>query len=134
MDYGALALAALKQLGGVLSGSAICTLVGAPIMKLTERAIPLWRHALICFWAFARGIALLFVVTDVWATWLRLPYPSWAGSLVGIAMLCAIGWLISADLKKQGVHRRFPGVGARVILALVLGLVVVVVVAFFAKL
>jgi hypothetical protein len=48
-------------------------------------------------------------------------------------MLCGIGWLISADLKKQGVNRRFPGVGARVILGLVLGIVVLVVVGFFAK-
>jgi len=133
MDYGALALAGLQQLGGALIGCVICTLVGAPIMKLTERGIPFWRHALICFWAFARGFALYDVATDVWVGLLRQPDPSWADSLADIVMLCGIGWLISADLKKQGVNRRFPGVGARVILGLVLGIVVLVVVGFFAK-
>jgi hypothetical protein len=134
MDYWALGLAGLQQLGGALVGCAICTLVGAPIMKLTERGIPFWRHALICFWAFVRGVALYDVAIDVWVRLLRQPLPSWADGLALIVTLCGIGWLISADLKKQGVNRRFPGVGARVIFWLNVVVVVVVVIGLFAGL
>ena len=134
MDYWAFGLETLQQLGGALVGCAICTLVGTPIMKLTERGIPLWRHALICFWAFARVFVVYDLATDVWVKLLRQPVPSWAGSLADIVTLCCIGWLISFDLKKQGVNRRFPGVGARVILGLALGIVVVVVIGLVAGL
>lgn len=90
-------------------------LVGAPIMKFYERKIPIWRHALICLWAFLRGMVILTFLMFIWIIVLRQSYKEFP-SISQAAVFLGIGYLISSDLRNYGVIRKFPGIGARVIL------------------
>lgn len=94
-------------------------LVGAPIMKFYERKIPIWRHALICFWAFLRGMIIITFLYFVWILILRQSYKDFP-SISQAAVMLGIGYLISSDLKSYGVIRNFPGIGARVIFGFVI--------------
>ena len=72
------------------------------------------------FWAVFR---VLLGATALWAIvfFLNFKVPSQLSGLFGLACVCAVGWLVSHDLKHQhGVGSgKFPGPGAKVLLSLI---------------
>ena len=103
--------------------TAICALFG----KLFARQVPFRRLIVTCFKAFLP--VLLFGFALIVA---GLRIPSGLDAPVAVAGDCVVGWLITRDLKGQGVPAKFPGVGAKVITcyqALILAVVVTVIVA-----
>jgi hypothetical protein len=112
-----------------LATLAVSTVVCAGLAKLFARQVSLRRLIVTCFKAFGLILLLGFVVR-IAVTLAGMRVPSGLGDLLGIASVCAVGWLITHDLKGQGVAAKFPGVGAKVMtcylllsLALVVGVI-----------
>jgi hypothetical protein len=51
---------------------------------------------------------------------LQIPVPAGLSGVVSLAGMCAAGWLITHDLEKYGVPKKFPGVGFKVMLGLLI--------------
>ena len=112
--------------------AAVLTILGAPIMKCFAWRVPVLIHAVVFFVA-------VFAVYFVWAVILAVGvmfkvYPTQDTGLYALIGMCpAAGWLITRILAKTyGTSRKFPAVGARVMLVLVpiVSAIVVIVVRF----
>jgi len=124
MDTESLWIVAIHWLLAIFIYSILGSIISAPIAKFYARSISIYRHWLIAFWAFIRGISALALIWVFGTMVVQQPNDvlSW---IVFLAALCGIGWLISLDLKRRGVGRGFPGIGARAITGVVLCLCVI---------
>ena len=104
------------------------TAISAVLAKLFARQVPFLRLVISCFKAFA-PVLLLALVIGIAGVLTGMRMSSALTTPLTFAGQCAVGWLITRDLKSQGVPANFPGVGAKVMTCfIVLTLVVVVVV------
>lgn len=98
-------------------GAALLALLAAPIVKLSARNIAWSRIGVIGFRSFLPallGISLTYAVyVDIFG---KRPFETPA--LLIMAWLVLAGWLLSRAMKHEGVVRRFPGIGTRVIVGL----------------
>lgn len=98
-------------------GAAFFALLATPIMKLSARSTRLRRTLMIAFRAFlpaVLGISLSYAVyVDILGK-----RPGETPAYLLLAWLVLAGWLISRGMKQEGVVRRFPGIGTRVIFGL----------------
>ena len=110
----------------------VSTAICAMLAKLFAMQVPFRRHIMTCFKAFL-PVLLLALAGQMVIRLAGLPMiPSGLNVPLAIAGNCAVGWLITRDLKSQGVPAKFPGVGAKVVTCyqvLILAVVVTVIMA-----
>jgi len=114
-------------LATLVVSSAICALLA----KVFAMQVPFRRLIVTCFKAFF-PVLLLALAGHIVLTLAGLRIPSGLNAPLALAGDCAVGWLITRDLKAYGVPAKFPGVGAKVMTcyqALILAMVVTVIVA-----
>ena len=111
-----------------LATLAVSTAVGAMLAKLFARQVPFRRLIITCFKAFAL-VSLLGLLGRIVITLTGMRVPTGRSAPLAIAGMCAVGWLMTRDLKIQGVPAKFPGLGAKVMTCFaILSLAVVVIV------
>ncbi len=98
-------------------GAALFALLAAPIIKLSAANISWARIGAVAWRSFLPallGISLTYAAyVDILG---RASYETPA--LLLTAWLVLAGWLISRGMKQEGIVRRFPGIGTRVIVGL----------------
>jgi hypothetical protein len=113
-------LAALLQLFvDIVLLSVVSTVLGALILKFFYRNIAFKQLAGLCFWAIFR-VLLICVVLYIAARLSNISLPAEVSGLVTLAGMCAAGWLITRDMQRHGVPKRFPGPGLKVVIGLLI--------------
>jgi hypothetical protein len=87
---------------------------GLPMMKLSAREAPLGRLAWIALKSFGSALLILAFLSVIWTVLLHRPFGS--PPFIAIAFVTG-GWLMNRWLKRAGIERPFPGIGARAMLA-----------------
>jgi hypothetical protein len=88
---------------------------GLPVMKLSAREAPLSQLTWIAFKSFGSTLLILALLSLVWTVLLHRPFGSPPFIAIGIAFVAG-GWLMNRWLKRAGIERSFPGIGARAML------------------
>ena len=91
------------------------TLTAIPVLKFQARDIPAYRLGLIALVTFACVIAVIGALSAASVLSLHTPLAS-PPILVVLAGFLAGGWLMSRWLKREGIEKPFPGIGARVMM------------------
>jgi hypothetical protein len=102
----------------------VCSLVALPVMKYYAHGISTGKLFTIALFAFGCWTVLIFVIYSVWMNATGGPIPSTPALLLASAFFLP-AWMISAILKRQGVAKSFPGIGARAVTFVVVIWVVV---------
>ena len=91
------------------------TLTAIPVLKFQARNITAYRLGLIALVSFACVIAVIGALSAASVLSLHTPLAS-PPILVVLAGFLAGGWLMSRWLKREGIEKPFPGIGARVMM------------------
>jgi hypothetical protein len=91
------------------------TLTAIPVLKFQARDIPVLRLGLIALVTFACVVAVIGGLSAASVLSLHTPLAS-PPILVVLAGFLAGGWMMSRWLKREGIERPFPGIGARVMM------------------
>lgn len=106
-------LVLMRTMMGVV-GAVVLALLAAPIMKVSAQSIA-WNRILVV--AFRSSLPALLGISLTYAVYVdilgRRAFETPAMLL--LAWLVLAGWLMSLGMKREGVVRRFPGIGTRVI-------------------
>ncbi|MEP6831253.1 MAG: hypothetical protein ABI963_13000 [Rhizomicrobium sp.] len=89
---------------------------GLPVMKLSAREAPLGRLAWIALKSFGSVLLILTLLSVIWTVLLHRSFGSPPFIAIAIAFVTG-GWLMNRWLKRAGIERPFPGIGARAMLA-----------------
>jgi hypothetical protein len=105
---------ALAQLiVGIAGLCGFVTICGTLILRWRLGSqVPVKTLAFVCFWATLRVLIAISIGTFIY-TFAPFPIPHVLSSLISIAALCVIGWLITRDLVPHGIPAKFPGAGAK---------------------
>ena len=117
VNWGALPGVAVQVLINILGICLVLTLVGTIFMKVFPRSIPVYRLAIICFLAHFRVLMIVFVLSAIVILG-QINVPHGLSGIFALSGMCAIGWLITHDLGRYGISKKFPGIGAKVVIGI----------------
>ncbi len=117
IDWEILPLVIVQILLGLLTLTFVYTFFGTLVMKLFARAVPLRRLAIVCFWAIFRVFLVVAVIMAIVIIG-GINVPQGLSGLFAVAGMSMVGWLITHDLQRDGIPKKFPGVGFKVVVAL----------------
>lgn len=119
VDWLALLSALLQLFINIVLLSLVSTVLAALILKFFYRNVDFKQLAGLCFWAIFR---ILIITAILYAAVVigHIRVPTGVDGLLSLLGVCALGWLITHDMQRYGVPKKFPGPGFKVVIGLVL--------------